>query len=77
LRRASSSVALNVAEACGKEGAADRARFFRIARGSALESAAALRVLLALRAVDAATHDRGRGLCARLYAMATRLCRPS
>jgi four helix bundle protein len=75
LRRASASVALNVAEACGKDGA-DRARFFRIARGSALESAAALRVLCALRALDAPTHHRGRELCARLYAMLTRLCRP-
>ena len=40
LRRAATSAALNCAEACGKHGQ-DRARFFEIARGSALESAAA------------------------------------
>ena len=72
LRRSTSSVALNIAEGCGKHGR-DRQRFFAIARGSALESAAALRVLLAMRAVSAAQHDAARHLCERLYAMLTRL----
>jgi four helix bundle protein len=36
LRRASASIPLNIAEACGKTGRADRARFYAIARGSAL-----------------------------------------
>ena len=74
LRRASSSVALNIAEACGKQGR-DRQRFFEIARGSALESAAALRVLLAMSAIGKAQHDTGRTFCERLYAMLTKLCR--
>lgn len=72
LRRASTSVVLNIAEACGKRGA-DRARFFLIARGSALEVAAALRVLLAFGATSAEIHRHGRGLSERLYAMLTRL----
>lgn len=75
LRRASASVALNIAEACGKEGR-DRQRFFRIARGSALESAAALRVLLAMGAVSHEQHESGRTLCERTYAMLTRLTVP-
>jgi len=74
LRRAATSTALNIAEACGKQGQ-DRQRFFEIARGSALESAAALQVLAALGAVSATEHDAGRAFCERLYAMLTRLCR--
>ena len=44
-----------------------------MARGSALESAAALRVLLALRVIPPTTHLCGRNLCERLYAMLTKL----
>ena len=47
LDRASTSIPLNIAEGNGKFTSADRCRFFDIARGSALESAAALDVLVA------------------------------
>ena len=47
LDRASTSVVLNLAEGNGKFTAGDRCRFFDIARGSALECAAALDVLAA------------------------------
>ena len=47
LDRASTSVALNIAEGNGKYGPKDRCRFFDIAHGSALECAAALDVLVA------------------------------
>jgi four helix bundle protein len=72
LKRASSSIVLNCAEACGKDGA-DRKRFFLIARGSALESAACLKALATFSAISNPDHDAGRDFCRRLYAMFTRL----
>ena len=47
LDRASTSIPLNIAEGNGKFTAADRCRYFDNARGSALERAAALDVLVA------------------------------
>jgi four helix bundle protein len=46
LDRASTSIPLNIAEGNGKFSAKDRARFFEMAGGSALECAACLDVLL-------------------------------
>ena len=47
LERAGDSVALNIAEGNGKFSQKDRARFFQIAHGSALESAACLDLFVA------------------------------
>jgi four helix bundle protein len=47
LDRASTSLPLNIAEGNGKFSDADRSRFLEIARGSALECAACLDVLVA------------------------------
>jgi four helix bundle protein len=49
LARAGDSIALNIAEGNGKFSQKDRARFFQIAHGSALESAACLDILVARR----------------------------
>jgi four helix bundle protein len=49
LDRACTSIPLNIAEGNGKYTAPDRCRFFDTARGSALECAAALDVLVAKR----------------------------
>jgi four helix bundle protein len=44
--RAGTSVCLNIAEAAGRTGMADKARIFAIARGEACEAAAALDIAL-------------------------------
>ncbi|HEY8040138.1 MAG TPA: four helix bundle protein [Polyangiaceae bacterium] len=75
LRRASTSIPLNIAEASGKTGAADRARFHAIARGSALECAAILDVLLLYGAATANDVAEGKLLLSRIVAMLTKMCR--
>lgn len=53
LDRASMSIPLNIAEGNGKFSGKDRARFFEMARASALESAACLDVLVARKLATA------------------------
>ena len=52
LERAGDSIALNIAEGNGKFSLKDRARFFQIAHGSALESAACLDLFVARRCCE-------------------------
>ncbi len=60
LDRASTSVALNIAEGNGKFAIRDRCRFLDFARGSALECAACLDVLVAKRLIDEQTIRPGK-----------------
>lgn len=55
LDRASTSIPLNIAEGNAKLSAADRSRFFEISRGSAVECASCLDVLVARKAVEQST----------------------
>jgi four helix bundle protein len=73
LGRASTSIPLNIAEGNGKYTAADRCRFFDIARGSALECAACLDVLIAKKLIDSA--DPGKAILARIVSMLVGLIR--
>jgi four helix bundle protein len=75
LKRAATSVLLNIAEAAGRTGRADAARAYAIARGSAMETAAALHALRILEVVDERTYRRATELAARIVAMLTKLCR--
>jgi four helix bundle protein len=54
LDRASTSIPLNIAEGNGKFTGKDRCRFFDIARGSALECAAGLDILVAKKLLEKA-----------------------
>ena len=73
LDRASTSIPLNIAEGNGKYTDADRCRFFDIARGSALECAACLDVLVARKQIKQA--DSGKEVLARIVAMLVGLIR--
>src|SRR5262245_34879368 len=69
LRRAAMSVPLNIAEAEGRTGAADKARTYAIARGSAMECAAIFDVYRTLGAVEEDVHRRGGELLGRVVSM--------
>jgi four helix bundle protein len=75
LRRAATSIPLNIAEAAGRTGPADAARHYAIARGSAMECAAILDVSRLLKIVDGPKYEKGSTLLTRLVEMLTRLCR--
>ena len=69
LDRASTSVPLNIAEGNGKYTPSDRCRYFEIARGSALESAACLDVLVAKRACTADQVQKGKILLLEIVSL--------
>jgi four helix bundle protein len=73
LDRAATSIPLNIAEGNGKYTAPDRCRFFDIARGSALECAACLDVLVAKKKLAEA--EAGKEILARIVSMLVGLIR--
>ena len=62
LERAGDSIGLNIAERHGKFSQRDRARFFQIALGSTLESAACLDLLVARRCCIADAITEGKAI---------------
>jgi len=74
LERAALSIVLNTAEGAGRTGAADKARFFAMARGSAMECAAILDVLRRTGIAPGLACSRGRSMLVRIVQMHTRLC---
>jgi four helix bundle protein len=73
LDRASTSIPLNIAEGNGKYTAPDRSRFFDIARGSALECAACLDVLVAKKNLSQV--EQGKEILLRIVSMLVVLIR--
>ncbi|MEM9881781.1 MAG: four helix bundle protein [Planctomycetota bacterium] len=76
LLRSSQSIAQNIAEGNGKRDGKERRRFFEIARGSAMESAATLDVLVAIGAVKPEAIDEGKALLVRVVEMLTGMAPP-
>lgn len=75
LDRASTSIPLNIAEGNGKFSGRDRARFLEMARGSALECAACLDVLVARRLTIAESITPAKEQLARIVQMLIGLLR--
>lgn len=73
LERASSSVVLNIAEGCGRYARPEKAHFYLIAHGSAMECVGVLDVALGRGLLRAAAHRHGRGLLGRIVQMLIRL----
>lgn len=69
LDRASTSIPLNIAEGNGKFSGKDRARFLEIARGSALECAACLDVLVARKLATPEQIENAKEKLARIVQM--------
>ena len=75
LYRASTSIPLNIAEGNGKHTSADRCRFFDTARGSALECAACLDVLVAKTIINESTAAEGKEMLLEIVSMLIGLIR--
>jgi four helix bundle protein len=75
LDRASTSVPLNIAEGNGKFSFPDRCRFFEIARGSAVECAACLDVLVARKLARPEVATAGKERLVKIVEMLTGLLR--
>src|SRR5438105_15509767 len=73
LERASLGVVLNIAEGAGRRSPADKRRFFEIARGSAMETAAALEIVRLRRISDPRSVGDARQFVIRIVQMLSRL----
>ena len=71
LRRAATSIPLNIAEGAGEFSPGDKARFYRMARRSATECAAILDACRATALGDLELLSKGRTLLLRTVAMLT------
>lgn len=73
LLRAAQSQPRNIAEGAGRRSRAEQARFYANARGSAMESAAALDTMRVMKAISQETYDRGIALLEGIVAMLTKM----
>lgn len=69
LDRASTSIVLNLAEGNGKRSYPDRCRYFDTARGSGVEGAACLDVLVARNKLERGKADEGKAILLEVVSM--------
>jgi four helix bundle protein len=73
LDRAATSIPLNIAEGTGKYTSKDKCRYYDIARGSALECAACLDVLLRKELINKEVSEKGKSFLVEIVSMLTGL----
>ena len=73
LERASLSIVLNIAEGAGRRSRRDKGRFYTIARGSAMESAALIDVLVARQIASVEAAREAKDLAIRVIQMLSKL----
>jgi len=73
LDESSRSIARNIAEGNGKRSTKDRCRYLDIARGSALECAACLDILVARKRLDEGHTREGKAMLVRIVSMLVKL----
>ena len=77
LDRSSTSIPLNIAEGTGKYTGKDKCRFYDIARGSAVESAACLDVLLKRNKITIEENKKGKEILFDVVSMLVGLIKSS
>ena len=75
MKRASTSIPLNIAEGSGKVSKAEASHHYAIARGSAMECSAILDVLRITVGTKTSKLDEGDSTLIRIVAMLTKMCR--
>ncbi len=75
LHRAAASIALNVAEGAGEFSRAEKVRFYRMARRSATESAAAVDLFVRMRAIKPAAAEVARDLLYQIVSILVVMCK--
>jgi len=75
LRRATISLPLNIAEGTGKTSPKERARYYSIARGSVMECAAIVDLLVLQRLIEPRIAEQTKLLAVRVVAMLSKMCR--
>ena len=75
IKRAAMSIPLNIGEGAGKRTKADCRKYFDIARGSAMECAAAIDVCKVMELIDENEQRSSKVLLHRIVAMLTKLGR--
>ncbi len=76
LRRAATSVVLNISEGAGRNSRNDKQRHYEIAKGSATECGAALEMLHCAGVLGEIAYQERRELIIRIVQMLSRLCGP-